>query len=78
MKHISFYQWLINQNANTQERRSGEYHFECASRGFEKLDNGDAEACVWCGDEDKLEVLRREYEAQKIIDDQRMRMSKLQ
>ena len=69
MKHITFYNWLVNSEANTQLRK-GEVCSDCGSCGFigfnkESDQYGNAIECSWCGDDDKLEELRQEYEAQK-------------
>lgn len=72
MKFVTFYQWLINTGANAQERSCREVHSDCGSLGFLPCDDGDAVMCLWCGDDTKLEELRKEYEAQKEKDEKLM------
>ena len=70
MKHITFYQWLLNCEANTQFQ-PGEICMECSGRGFvdwiefgtiEDHEQGlNAFDCPECGDFEKLETLEAEY-----------------
>lgn len=63
MKQMNFYQWL-----EYSRRKSQEYPEDCdlcMSRGYEATIDDDVVACEWCGDEFKLEDLRKEYEAQR-------------
>jgi hypothetical protein len=67
MKHISFYQWLVNSGANTQKPGLSTCH-NCGDRGF-VLRGTLANCCLICGDQAKFNRLFSDYVAQKNKDE---------
>lgn len=67
MKHIEFYQWLLNCEANTQEYK-GEKCDDCGGMGFVRPSSAPKHgvaACNWCGNVEKLAEYRKQYQDQK-------------